>query len=282
MWTFCVFEFNIISSLEPATEMNWLAKQMIVSPRCAYNLKYCRLAPPPPRAGPQLFPCCLSNGLDAPLNRWVFLTNNCTLILQWIARLQHDSKDSVTDTSINHNNYMKLLDHCLWLCRMARTTGYFPGITGFYPMGKSGEFRLAHKAKMHKDLWAIHPELRKQIARGEWPVPCVKQHPIPITNWHGTAGKRCSDSFQVSSESFLTSAIVKFVSSKSFLTSVSVKFEQIPLFYPCGWAAPLRGIGKLCCLFLVLVSYIGPRPRARPRGVGELLKLLRGTGQSQS
>ena len=36
-----------------------------------------------------------------------------------------------------------------------------------------------------------------------------------------------------------------------------------------------RYIGKVCCLLLVQADYIRPRPRARPRGHGELLKLLR-------
>ena len=51
-----------------------------------------------------------------------------------------------------------------------------------------------------------------------------------------------------------------------------------------GWAAQQRGIvpiatwrymGKVCCLLLVRADYIGPRPRARPRGHGELLNWLR-------
>ena len=65
------------------------------------------------------------------------------------------------------------------------------------------------------------------------------------------------------------------------VTRISVKFEQIPLFYPRGCAAPLRGIaaiatfGKVCCLLLVhRADYIRPRPRARPGEHGELLKLL--------
>ena len=38
---FCVFWFNIMSYIEPATELYWQGKQMtvIVSPSCAYNLK---------------------------------------------------------------------------------------------------------------------------------------------------------------------------------------------------------------------------------------------------
>ena len=36
-----------------------------------------------------------------------------------------------------------------------------------------------------------------------------------------------------------------------------------------------RYIGKVCCLLLVRPDYIRPRPRARPRRHGELLKLLR-------
>ena len=35
-----------------------------------------------------------------------------------------------------------------------------------------------------------------------------------------------------------------------------------------------RNIGKACCLLLVQADYIGPLPRARPRGHGDLLKLL--------
>ena len=34
-----------------------------------------------------------------------------------------------------------------------------------------------------------------------------------------------------------------------------------------------RYIGKVCCLLLVRAHFIRPRPRARPRGHGELLKL---------
>ena len=34
-----------------------------------------------------------------------------------------------------------------------------------------------------------------------------------------------------------------------------------------------RYIGKVCCLLLMLAENIGPRPRARPRGHGESLKL---------
>ena len=54
-----------------------------------------------------------------------------------------------------------------------------------------------------------------------------------------------------------------------------------PLVLParlCGAAAGNRShryIGKVCCLLLVRADYIRPRPRARPRGHGELLKLLR-------
>ena len=52
----------------------------------------------------------------------------------------------VTDTSMNHNNHMKRhmkrFDHFLWLCRMARSTGFFL-------RKKSGEFcekiLLAHE-----------------------------------------------------------------------------------------------------------------------------------------
>ena len=61
----------------------------------------------------------------------------------------------------------------------------------------------------------------------------------------------------------------------------SVKFEQIPLFYPRGWAAPLRRISpiatleRFCCLLLIRADYIRQRPRARPRMHWELLKLLR-------
>ena len=58
----------------------------------------------------------------------------------------------------------------------------------------------------------------------------------------------------------------------------SVKFEQIPLFYPRGCAAPLREIAAIATLerFIARASRIyRPRPRARPRGHGELLKLLR-------
>ena len=46
------------------------------------------------------------------------------------------------------HHHMKRFNHCLWLCRMARTTGIFPGWTGYFPREKSGEFerriRLAH------------------------------------------------------------------------------------------------------------------------------------------
>ena len=46
----------------------------------------------------------------------------------------------------------------------------------------------------------------------------------------------------------------------------------------CGAAAgnsSHRYIGKVCSLLLVRADYIRPRPRARPRGHGEWLKLLR-------
>ena len=50
-------------------------------------------------------------------------------------------------------HHMKRLDHCLWLCRIARTTGIFPSWTGSFLRKKSGEFegkiRLAHQ--LHKD-----------------------------------------------------------------------------------------------------------------------------------
>ena len=48
--------------------------------------------------------------------------------LQWTARLQTHSKDVlfnlalVTDTSKNHYNFMKRLDHCWWFCRKTQTT----------------------------------------------------------------------------------------------------------------------------------------------------------------
>ena len=56
-----------------------------------------------------------------------------------------------------------------------------------------------------------------------------------------------------------------------------VKFEQIPLFCPRGCAAPLRGIAAIATLerFVRASRLYRPRPRARPRGHGELLKLLR-------
>ena len=48
------------------------------------------------------------------------------------------------------------------------------------------------------------------------------------------------------------------------------------MFYPRGCAVPLRGIAAIATgLLLVRAEYIRPRPRARPRGHGELLKLLR-------
>ena len=63
---------------------------------------------------------------------------------------------------------------------------------------------------------------------------------------------------------------------------MSVKFEQIPLFYTRGWAAPPQGIAPIAILEfiarhcrVVRADYIRPRPRARPRGHRELLKLLR-------
>ena len=57
---------------------------------------------------------------------------------------------------------------------------------------------------------------------------------------------------------------------------------HIPLFYPRGCAAPLRGSTPIATLERFVVycfiraDYIRPRPRARPGGHGELLKLLRG------
>ena len=47
---------------------------------------------------------------------------------------------SVTDTSINHNNYVKRLDYFPWLCLMAQTTGIFLGWTGYFQRNKSGGF----------------------------------------------------------------------------------------------------------------------------------------------
>ena len=81
-------------------------------------------------------------------------------------------------------------------------------------------------------------------------------------------------------------ASVRLYSKRKFffeLLGSNLEFKQIPLFYPRGCAAPLRGIAaiatleRFCCLLLVSSSelIIRPRPRARPRGHGELLKLLR-------
>ena len=55
----------------------------------------------------------------------------------------------------------------LWLCRMARTTGIFPGWTGFFPREKSGEFegkiRLAHAAR-HRAVWGMRVEKPSSMA----------------------------------------------------------------------------------------------------------------------
>ena len=64
---------------------------------------------------------------------------------------QHWLKRCIIQVGIGHghiHHHMKRFDHCLWLCRMALTTGIFPGWTGYFPRKKSGEFegkiRLAH------------------------------------------------------------------------------------------------------------------------------------------
>ena len=68
---------------------------------------------------------CCSIGTDDPIDPRLSLACDGT-----------GFSPSVTDTSMNHNNYMKRLDHCLRLCRMARTTGIFPGWTGYFPREK--------------------------------------------------------------------------------------------------------------------------------------------------
>ena len=77
---------------------------------------------------------------STPLKRCVFLKQNCTKTLQWVARLQPHWNDalfklaSVLDISMYHNNHwhMNCMDHCLCFGRMARTTGIFPGWTGYF------------------------------------------------------------------------------------------------------------------------------------------------------
>ena len=56
----------------------------------------------------------------------------------------------------------------------------------------------------------------------------------------------------------------------------SVKFEQIPLFYPRGCAAPLRGIAAIATLerFVVYCSCEQTRPRAQPWGHSSCYSIL--------
>ena len=66
----------------------------------------------------------------------------------------------------------------------------------------------------------------------------------------------------------------------TLLLASHVKFEHIPVL-PARLSGAAAGncahrfIGKVHCLLLVKADYIGPRPWARLRGHGELLKLLR-------
>ena len=99
-----------------------------------YNIFFSRDIPDFPialgnEAGPQPFHFCLSHGMDAALNSTEEMrcpqTQLHTTVGCKVATLLKDALfklASVTDTSMNHNNYMKRFDHCLWLCHVARTT----------------------------------------------------------------------------------------------------------------------------------------------------------------
>ena len=140
---------------------------MIFSPSCAYNLKLkvaCSwlahspfpfasvtdwMLPSTPRtdAFPQIQlqrDTTVGCKVATPLERCVVHVGLC---------------HAVTDTSMNHNKYMKSLDHCLWLCQMAWTTRIFPGWTRFFPRQKPwGKFErkilLAHLlSQSYKITW---------------------------------------------------------------------------------------------------------------------------------
>ena len=118
----------------------------------------------------QPFPFCLSHGLDAALNSTGEMRFSQTQLHKDTTvgcKVATPLKDaffklaSVTDTSMNHNNHMKRLDHCLWLGLMARGTGFSesPRITGFFSWKKSGEFE--------EKIWLAHrkPEVFTAVAR---------------------------------------------------------------------------------------------------------------------
>ena len=82
-------------------------------------------------------------------------------------------------------------DHCLWLCRMARTTGIFPCWTGYFPRKKSGEFegkiQLAHARRRRPEEAAGGAQLDVEFAfyasrrlprMGRW----TRRGVLP---WHG-------------------------------------------------------------------------------------------------
>ena len=112
----------------------------------------------------QPFPFCLSHGLDAALNSTGEMRfsqaqlHKDTTVGCKVATPLKDAffkLASVTDTSMNHKNHMKRLDHCLWLCRMARTTEIFLSWTGYFQRKKSGEFE--------GKIWLAHMERRGAI-----------------------------------------------------------------------------------------------------------------------
>ena len=99
------------------------------------KIQNCRRWPAPSPS-----PYCSSYRLYAALNSTEEMCFPQTQLHKdtMVARLQTHSKDalfklaSVTDTSMNHNNYVKRLENCLELCCLARTTGIFLGWTGYF------------------------------------------------------------------------------------------------------------------------------------------------------
>ena len=99
------------------------------------KIQNCRRWPAPSPS-----PFCSSYRLYAALNSTEEMCFPQTQLHKdtMVARLQTHSKDalfklaSVTDTSMNHNNYVKRLENCLELCCLARTTGIFLGWTGYF------------------------------------------------------------------------------------------------------------------------------------------------------
>ena len=95
------------------------------------------------RSGPAPTPSPFASVTDrnrpsTPLKSCIFLKHNCTKTLQCGLRGCDPTQKTQCSNwhlswkSMNHNNYMKRLDHWLWLCRMARTTEIFLWIIFFF------------------------------------------------------------------------------------------------------------------------------------------------------